>query len=106
MTALTNEGIKNIQKILTNYASASVPAEWIRENEVTFASSVSDFYEEANSGSISDTSPRDVLVDTFAAILTGMHWPRNGDSERYKDEFRSAYFTRLDALGFSFDSYE
>lgn len=100
MTALTDEGIKNVQEILMDYAYAKVPAEWIRENEVAFADSVSDFYEEANSGSISDTSPRDALIDSFAAILTGMYWPCNGDSERYKDEFRLAYITRLDALGF------
>jgi len=45
------------------------------------------FENEANSGSIDDTYPRDILLDNLALIILGMEWPINGDSYVIHNEF-------------------
>lgn len=37
-----------------------------------------------------DTYPRDILMDEFASMMTGMRWPCFGDDEEFKERFLAA----------------
>lgn len=116
MQTLTEQGYENIQDVFENYVGVKISRKFIDDNYEKLASMFIDadddfmletlkegeepwwtFEGEANRGSISDTDPRERLLDAFGESLTGKHWPCYGDGPEALTEFQKLLAEAIDA---------
>lgn len=102
MSKLTENGYVNLIKVMRDYYKIKATPEFIDTYVTEFENAFyepSDFYEEANSGGISDTFPRDIIGDVLAKVIAGMdHWPLYMDKREYTEEFMIKYDAGLERL--------
>lgn len=91
---LTENGYNNIIDVVLDYGDVEISKEFIDEHFEVFNECVSNFVEEANNNWITDTLPRDGVMNALSKIFTNekyKEWPMYGQGEDYFDEFLEEY---------------
>jgi len=96
---LTNEGFNNLNEMMSLYYLITMTREAVTRYEekfIEFFEDAADFYDEANTGSISDTFPRGGIGCALAQIFTTHEdWPCNDDSQEVNNDFLTQYLTSV-----------
>ena len=106
---LNEDGYKNIIDIVKEYTDIDIDKKFIDDNYEKLSEDFGaaddpeyrkyyptgdpwwTFENEANSESISDTLPRETLINSLSNILFGMDWPCYGDSQEVYDKFERKF---------------